>query len=272
MFDQKSPSIFSNSLFSGFGSQSRAIQTSFSPQRSIHQQPNKGKKSAGSYNPLGWNNFGSFRLDESKSQESPSVGEQQVYTSENATLREYNEDEDSLGFNWERSKENTAEPSTSVAVEKQPLSELQKKTVKEESSESSSGISSIDSKESTNSSTTTSHSVRQLRSDKKTVTLPEPANKADCEKTTTTEGRHILFIQMQLCSIQTLADFLSSREERSGSIQKSVSRKSSDYAVDIPLALRLFSQIALALKYVHKQGLIHRDLKPQVSSVVCFVK
>lgn len=263
MFDQKSPSIFSNSLLS------RAMQTSFSPQRSIHQRPNKGKKSAGSYNPLGWNNFGSFRLDESKSQESPSVvGKQQVYTSENATLREYNEDEDSLGFNWERSKENTAEPSTSVVVEKQPLSELQKNTVKEESSESSSGISSIDSKESTDSSTTTSPSVTQLRSDKKTVTLPEPANKTDCEKTTTTESRHILFIQMQLCSVQTLADFLSSRKERSGSIQKSVSRKSSDYAVDIPLALRLFSQIALALKYVHKQGLIHRDLKPQVSSAV----
>jgi serine/threonine protein kinase len=36
--------------------------------------------------------------------------------------------------------------------------------------------------------------------------------------------------------------------------------------VDVPFAIRLFAQIAHGVKYVHKQGLIHRDLKPQVSS------
>ena len=35
------------------------------------------------------------------------------------------------------------------------------------------------------------------------------------------------------------------------------------FGVAIPLALRLFLQIAKAVRHVHEQGLIHRDLKPQ---------
>ena len=141
-----------------------------------------------------------------------------------------------------------------MQVKERP-SDLHKDILKEEESESSSGISSIDSKESENT-TQLKHDTSQ----KKTVKLPA-ATDTDCEKTTT-EGRHILFIQMQLCSEQTLAGFLSNREERRGSLRKS-STLNADYAVDIPFALRLFSQIAHGVKYVHKQGLIHRDLKPQ---------
>ncbi|EED96034.1 predicted protein, partial [Thalassiosira pseudonana CCMP1335] len=80
----------------------------------------------------------------------------------------------------------------------------------------------------------------------------------DEAKLLTTEERHILFIQMQLCSVQTLADFLGNRQLRVGNVASTDS-----YAVDIPFALRLFGQIVKGVKYVHKQGLIHRDLKPQ---------
>jgi serine/threonine protein kinase len=66
--------------------------------------------------------------------------------------------------------------------------------------------------------------------------------------------RHTLYIQMQLCSQKTLADFLSNEEARRGS--------SGGDGVDIPYALSLFLQIAQGVKHVHGQGLIHRDLKP----------
>ena len=67
--------------------------------------------------------------------------------------------------------------------------------------------------------------------------------------------RHTLYIQMQLCSPKTVADFLCNASARKGSAESG--------EVDIPLALRLFLQIAQAVRHVHHQGLIHRDLKPQ---------
>jgi serine/threonine protein kinase len=69
------------------------------------------------------------------------------------------------------------------------------------------------------------------------------------------EVRHmLLYIQMQLCSQKTLGDFLANPQARKGTSDKN--------AVDIPLALGLFHQIAQGVKHVHEQGLIHRDLKP----------
>lgn len=262
IFDRKSHGIFSSSLFSGFGSNSRAMQTSFTPKRAINQKPSKGYLR--SYNPLGWNNFGSsFRLDETKSEASSSFGAEHA-DAQNVALCE--EEDDDLGFNWERSNETTVEASENA--EKQPTKKSQEETLNEEDSDSSSsGISSVDSEESRDEKTkaSTSKSVTQSNGNAKKVKLPEPAtNGTECEKHTT-EVRHMLFIQMQLCSVSTLADFLANREARRGSVLQSSSQNSS-YAVDIPFALRLFSQIANGVKYVHKQGLIHRDLKPQVSA------
>jgi serine/threonine protein kinase len=68
------------------------------------------------------------------------------------------------------------------------------------------------------------------------------------------EGHMLLYIQMQLCSQKTLGDFLANPQARKGTPDKD--------AVDIPLALGLFHQIAQGVKHVHEQGLIHRDLKP----------
>jgi translation initiation factor 2-alpha kinase 1 len=73
--------------------------------------------------------------------------------------------------------------------------------------------------------------------------------------------RHTLYIQMQLCSSKTLADFLSNKEARKG--PAAAHRPTSgEGSVDIPYALRLFHQIVQAVHHVHQQGLIHRDLKP----------
>ena len=65
--------------------------------------------------------------------------------------------------------------------------------------------------------------------------------------------KHTLYIQMQLCSQSTVAEFLMDENARRGSL---------DSGIDIPRALQLFVQIAQAVQYVHDQGLIHRDLKP----------
>jgi len=71
--------------------------------------------------------------------------------------------------------------------------------------------------------------------------------------------KYVLYIQMQFCSQKTIADFLSNEEARKGPTKLS--------GVDIPYALYLFLQIAMGVKSVHLQGLIHRDLKPNN----CFV-
>jgi len=83
--------------------------------------------------------------------------------------------------------------------------------------------------------------------------------------------KHILYIQMQLCSQKTLADFLASPIARKhGDVSASSSSECvdpDDSRIDITFAIRIFSQIALGVKHVHGQGLIHRDLKPSN----CFV-
>jgi serine/threonine protein kinase len=231
-----------NSLVTGFESFSRAMQQSFLPKRNKRQRPAKELKELS--NPLGWNNFGSLRLDESKSEALLSVGTRLADTTKAVSVHD---DEDDLGFIWEQSKDDSVEPS--LSAENQPL---EKHDVDDKHSSPAIGV--ADTIESENG------PVAQTNNeDEKSVQLLQaPTDTSYNVKTSV--GRHILFIQMQLCSVQTLADFLANHEARGGVVSQS-------YAVDIPLAIRLFAQIAHGVKYVHKQGLIHRDLKPQVSSL-----
>eukprot|EP00521_Asterionellopsis_glacialis_P010545 CAMPEP_0195292734 /NCGR_PEP_ID=MMETSP0707-20130614/10747_1 /TAXON_ID=33640 /ORGANISM="Asterionellopsis glacialis, Strain CCMP134" /LENGTH=1451 /DNA_ID=CAMNT_0040353279 /DNA_START=120 /DNA_END=4475 /DNA_ORIENTATION=+ len=90
-------------------------------------------------------------------------------------------------------------------------------------------------------------------------TYPE-ADQSTTAPDDTAEVMHTLYIQMQLCSQKTLSDFLSNADARRGKLKIT---DNDDYAIDIPLALGLFNQIAQGVEHVHKQGLIHRDLKPQ---------
>ena len=155
----------------------------------------------------------------------------------------------------------------SFAGVKRSPSELIKEVVDEENSdlESDAEVSSVDEDESEDddSSSSSESDCDTVSKVKKEVKLVEPEKDESAVKTgAAVEGRHILFIQMQLCSVRTLADFLANHELRIGSISPSLSQ-ANHYAVDIPNALRLFKQISNGVKYVHKQGLIHRDLKPQ---------
>jgi len=74
--------------------------------------------------------------------------------------------------------------------------------------------------------------------------------------------KHTLYIQMQLCSQKNLGDFLGDPKARKGTSTQMMGSSLHTNEIDIPYALRLFSQIARGVKYVHQQGLIHRDLKP----------
>ncbi|KAM7296757.1 eukaryotic translation initiation factor 2-alpha kinase 1 isoform X2 [Ixodes scapularis] len=65
----------------------------------------------------------------------------------------------------------------------------------------------------------------------------------------------VLFIQMELCS-GNLADWLASRNRK-------IEEGLENCSVNIEGALAIFKQILKGVQYIHSQGLIHRDLKPQ---------
>ena len=243
--DRKTSGFFSGSIF-GFGSTSKNAYQPSSPKRSIQQRSTTGL--FGSYinksNPLGWNNFGSFRLDESKSKGGISEENRRVSI------------EEDIGFTWERSHDITTDHSYAGA--KESPSELIKEVVDEEKnrSESSAELSSVDEEESSNDCSSSSSDSDAISERKKEVKVVEPEHDGkELQADVNIEGRHTLFIQMQLCSARTLEDFLKNHEDRVGRISPTISQ-ASEYAVDIPLALRLFKQISNGVKYVHKQGLI----------------
>lgn len=251
--------LSSRATFSGFGSTSRGPSLIFKAGGNLFSKSNKGISSyMPKSNPLGWSNFASFRLDESKSASRLSN------VNEN-TLPSSADGEDDLGFEWERSGGHSIDPLssakyTTVTTRENPILN----EGDEESSSDSSGVSSVDSKESGDHGDSCYANSKIASENKLAGTQLESVDKKP--SLFTTERRHVLYIQMQLCSVQTLADFLGNREARMGSLGDGVDISDS-YAVDIPFALRLFSQITHGVKYVHKQGLIHRDLKPQVKSL-----
>jgi len=205
MFDRKSHSIFSSSISSGFGS------------RAVYQLPDKS---------LGWNT--------SFSQVSSSLAGEKADAPIAATC----EEDDDLGFNWERSNEATAEISTN--------------TEKQSMSGSAASCKNDNKRRHVRAKAASSKIIaRPTKGATQMVKLLKPKKDGDTTKT-------ILYIQMQLCSVQTLADFLSNRQLQGGYFSQNES-----YAIDILYALRLFGQIANGVKYVHSRGLIHRDLKPQ---------
>eukprot|EP00523_Entomoneis_sp_CCMP467_P006287 CAMPEP_0168731760 /NCGR_PEP_ID=MMETSP0724-20121128/7426_1 /TAXON_ID=265536 /ORGANISM="Amphiprora sp., Strain CCMP467" /LENGTH=1205 /DNA_ID=CAMNT_0008778767 /DNA_START=45 /DNA_END=3663 /DNA_ORIENTATION=+ len=97
--------------------------------------------------------------------------------------------------------------------------------------------------------------------------VEKPSGKRESTTSKTAEGsdekaikhKHTLYIQMELCNIDTVADFLANKKARE--TFPTTSQRKTDM-VNISTALALLLQIAKAVDYVHGKGLIHRDLKP----------
>ncbi|KAL3795640.1 hypothetical protein HJC23_002047 [Cyclotella cryptica] len=250
-------SKISPSLFSGFGSTSRGASSLCKTKGSLFS---KSKKGISSYmpksNPLGWNNFGSFPVDESKSTGKLANVDENIASYADASR------EDDLGFVWERSLGASTEQLSNV---KQLLYRPENNpTLNEGYDVLSSRLSSVTCKKDAEANSYESNAESFNQSKKNSTAKQAIRFKTDknAREFFTTEGSHVLYIQMQLCSVRTLADFLRDRRARSGNGAEDPDDMEC-YAVDIPFALRLFGQIVHGVKYVHKQGLIHRDLKPQ---------
>lgn len=100
------------------------------------------------------------------------------------------------------------------------------------------------------------HSGRKTSSDKSSSRRLETAREHAFELLNASNVGGVLYIQMELCS-GNLSDWLASRNQR---LQTGGSENCS---VNIEEALAIFKQILKGVQYIHSQGLIHRDLKPQ---------
>ena len=249
-------------------------------------------------NPLGWNNFvgSSSILDASE--------EGDYHPSSQGLTRQSSEDD--LGFNWERSSSNLS--SLDSTVLRPGTTRLQKLTSElsvvgdedeatDGNGESGSSFGSLGDSNGHESSCSgsSSSSLSEIDEGEGTPALDIEATSNDGKAKVATASnqpkdeqapetgnaqRHMLYIQMQLCSQNTLADFLSDPHARrnpeanasgddngSGPDGDASTPEAIIGGVDIPHALRLFIQIARGVMHVHNQGLIHRDLKP----MNCFI-
>lgn len=238
-------------------------------------------------NPLGWNNFGSFDRGSSifETSEEGDLNSPQNFRRQTS--------DDDLGFTWERSSSGLSLDG-SGSIRRSQILKGGKMTSNlsvvgdDEKEEDESGTSSDESSSDDSSSSSCSHSsLSEIDEGNQVMPVPEiPRSTVAFEETKECSSskphqeeqlhsqRHILYIQMQLCSQKTLADFLSNPEARRGDGRSSgdeedvaTNAKKIIGGIDLPHALHLFTQIARGVKHVHKQGLIHRDLKP----LNCFI-
>lgn len=66
-------------------------------------------------------------------------------------------------------------------------------------------------------------------------------------------GQQYLYLQMELCEGMTLRDLID---------QRALANRSGDGRDPHEDCWRLFRQLLEAVSYIHKQGILHRDLKP----------
>lgn len=214
---------------------------------------NKNNTTAGNnnyysnYNPLmveGWNNTG-FEMSSETSDggaSSSSTQQQQLFMPKRRSLK--HSSSDLMVFAEDSNEEKEACDSAAPAASKSEIAAEESSSRQENTSPFQRSLSLGNPSDSLFS--------------RKTTTLAEASSSLPTATTAHSSAnlRHTLYIQMQLCSHKTVAEFLADAVARRGP-------DSTTTGVDIPKALRLFLQIAEAVKHVHSHSLIHRDLKPQ---------
>lgn len=278
---------YSSDLLTG-ASPSVSVSSSIGPMKPMAGAKSPLHKKMLTKNPLGWNNFpGSFDRGSSIFETS----EEGDFNSPQNLRRQTSDDD--LGFTWERSSsglslDGSGNIRRSLILKGSKMTSNLSVVGDDEKEEDESETSSDDSSANDSSSSSSSNSsLSEIDEDNQVTPVPEiPRSTVAFEETKELSGskphqeeqlqsqRHILYIQMQLCSQKTLADFLSNPEARRGDGRSSkndedvqTNAKKIIGGIDLPHALHLFTQIARGVKHVHKQGLIHRDLKP----MNCFI-
>lgn len=197
-------------------------------------------------NPLQWNDFSFLDSDQLD------ISTQRKLEARESSSSLLSGSDDDIGFSWERSPIASSRHQTHIkksdgltTIEDSSinLSEDESNSSTSNSGSSSSNGSDVDSN--TNWSDCDSNVVTLPSEEKTDSSYQQNKGNPGEQRTHKKTHKYVLYIQMQLC-LKTLQDYMRSRGD----------------TIDIPSALRLFSQIARGMQFVHEKGLIHRDLKP----------
>ena len=197
-------------------------------------------------NPLQWNNFSFVDNDQF---DIPTTRKLVARESSSSLL---SGSDDDIGFSWDRSPITSSNHKVPIkksdglaTIEDSSINLSDDKSNSTSSNQSSSSSNDADTDSNTNWSDGDSKGVIPLSEEKTLSPSRQKEGDPGNHRTHTKTHKYVLYIQMQLC-LKTLQDYMRSRGN----------------SIDIPSALRLFSQIARGMQFVHEKGLIHRDLKP----------
>eukprot|EP00978_Attheya_sp_CCMP212_P012527 scaffold31283_cov52-Attheya_sp.AAC.1 len=287
-YDNKMSRCYSSEILTGMVpsseaySRSMAWDKSSSPSQEFSRRRLSSKIEQNvSTNPLGWNSMLPVMPEIQPDMDPfdpPSLElRRNLYRKSSSILRHSSSsiEEEDLGFNFERNSRENSEEKSAIVAKALPAISHHSGNSDEDGNSEASGVSassgSSDFKrgfsfrgKSRSHQGVPSRVKPQGKQKISTVTPPTSEVTKPLSLLSIRSQRHILYIQMQLCTLKTLGDFLSNPNARKGnsSSSKLGQPKTKSNGVDIPYALRMFSQIAQGVKHVHEQGLIHRDLKP----------
>eukprot|EP00550_Attheya_septentrionalis_P008969 CAMPEP_0198281094 /NCGR_PEP_ID=MMETSP1449-20131203/1092_1 /TAXON_ID=420275 /ORGANISM="Attheya septentrionalis, Strain CCMP2084" /LENGTH=1371 /DNA_ID=CAMNT_0043976727 /DNA_START=195 /DNA_END=4313 /DNA_ORIENTATION=- len=280
-YDNKMSRCYSSEILTGMVPSSEAYSRSMAWDKSSSPSQEFSRRQNVSTNPLGWNSMLPVMPEMQPDMDPfdpPSLElRRNLYRKSSSILRHSSSsiEEEDLGFNFERDSRENSEEKSAVVSKALPAISNHSDNSDEDGNSEASGVSassgSSDFKrgfsfrgKSRSHQAVPSRVKPQGKQKISTVTSPTSEVTKPLSLLSIRSQRHILYIQMQLCTLKTLGDFLSNPNARKGnsSSSKLGQPKMKSNGVDIPYALRMFSQIAQGVKHVHEQGLIHRDLKP----------
>jgi serine/threonine protein kinase len=197
-------------------------------------------------NPLQWNDFSFLDSDQLD------ISTQRKLEARESSSSLLSGSDDDIGFSWERSPIASSRHHTHIkksdgltTIEDRSINLSEDESNSSSSNPGSSSSNGSDVESNTNWSDCDSNVVTPPSEEKTDSSYQQNKGNPGEQRTHKKTHKYVLYIQMQLC-LKTLQDYMRSRGD----------------TIDIPSALRLFSQIARGMQFVHEKGLIHRDLKP----------